>query len=156
VPITSRIASAAGTSLVEVIVATALLATSLVAVAQLFAVAIGSTIASHTTTVTTALAAQKLEQLRSDTGLTRSPSNALEEDTPGHVDYVDAWGSASDERGPPDGARYVRRWSVEPLPADPENTLILQVRVARVGRPASRERLPGEAWLVTVRTKVAP
>jgi len=156
VPITSRIASAAGTSLVEVIVATALLATSLVAVAQLFAVAIGSNIASQRTTVTTALAAQKLEQLRSATALTRSPPGALDEDTPGHVDYVDAWGNASDERDPPDGARYVRRWSAAPLPADPENTLIVQVSVARVGRPASRERLPGEARLVTVKTKGAP
>jgi type II secretory pathway pseudopilin PulG len=156
VSITSRIASTAGISLVEVIVATALLATSIIGVAQLFAVAIGSNIASQTVTCTTVLAAQKLEHLRSDTRLTPSPPRALEEDTPGHVDYVDAWGSVLDERGPPDGARYVRRWSVRPSPADPENTFILQVRVARVGPPASRERLPGEAWLVTVRTKVAP
>jgi len=152
----SRIASAAGTSLVEVIVATALLATSLVTVAQLFAVAIGSNIASQTTTITTTLAAQKLEQLRSANRLTRSSPDALEEDTPGHVEYVDAWGNASDQREPPDSTQYVRRWSVEPLPADPENTLIVQVRVARVGRPASRERLPGEARLVTVKTKVSP
>src|SRR5688572_32582762 len=107
-------------------VATVLFATSLVAVAQLVAMAIRSNIGSHTTTFTTALAAQKLEQLRGDTGLTQSPPNALEEDTPNHVDYVDVWGNAMEGRSPPDGALYVRRWSVEPLPADPANTVVLQ------------------------------
>ena len=67
--ITSRIASTAGTSLVEVIVATALLATSIIGVAQLFAVAIGSNIASQTVTFTTVLAAQTLEQLRQPVNL---------------------------------------------------------------------------------------
>jgi type II secretory pathway pseudopilin PulG len=156
VPITDRLASAEGTSLVEVIVATALLAASLAAVAQLFAVAIASNIASQTATSTTTLAAQKLEQLRTDNALTGSPSGALEEDTPGYVDYVDAWGNASNDRTRPAAALYVRRWSVEPSPADPGNTVILQVRVARTGHPSSRERLPGEVRLVTMRTKVAP
>lgn len=154
--LTSPIASAAGSSLVEVIVATSLVATSLVGVAQLFASAISSNIVSQATTFTTTLAAQKLEQLRSDTGLTRSPPDALEEDTPGYVDYVDASGNASDERRARDRALYVRRWSVEPLPVDPENALILQVHVARIRRAASRDRLPGDARMVMVKAKVPP
>jgi type II secretory pathway pseudopilin PulG len=142
--------------LVEVMVAMALFATSLVAVAQLVATAIGANIGSHTTTFTTALAAQKLEQLRNDSALTSSPPDALEEDTPDYVDYLDASGNAMEGRSPPDAALYVRRWSVEPLPADPANTVVLRVLVGRVGRPASRDRLPGEARLATMRTRVAP
>ena len=155
-PLNSRIASSAGSSLVEVIVATALLATSLVAAAQLAAAAIGSNVASRTTTYTTTLAAQKLEQLRSEGEIAPSPPDVLEEDTPGYVDYVDAWGAALEGGSPPDGAIYVRRWAVEPLLADPANTVVFQVLVARVGRPASRDRLPGEARLITLRTRLGP
>ena len=53
---------------------------------------------------------------------------------------------------------YIRRWSVEPLPTNPNNTLILQVLVflnrdrgdADAGNVA---RLPEEARLVSVKTR---
>jgi hypothetical protein len=156
VAMTSRIASADGTSLVEAIVATALVATSLAGVAQLFGMAIAANTASQTSTFTTALAAQKVEQLRGERVLTPSPPHALDEDTPGYVDYVDTHGNAVDERNAPGGALYVRRWAVEPLPADSANTVVVQVRVVRGGRPVGADRLPGEARLVTVRTRVPP
>jgi hypothetical protein len=156
VSITSDIAAADGTSLVEAIVATALVATSLVGVAQLFGMAIAANTASQTITFTTALAAQKVEQLRGESMLTPSPFRALDEDTPGYVDYVDERGNASDERSAPRGALYVRRWSVEVLPADPDSTVVVQVLVTRAGRPAGVNRLPGEARLVTVRTRMPP
>ncbi len=60
----------------------------------------------------------------------------------------------------PAQAVYVRRWSVEPLPANPNNTVILQVLVtkARNRGPADSEGGPGrrprdEARLITLKTR---
>ena len=59
----------------------------------------------------------------------------------------------------PTATAYVRRWSVEPLPTNPNNTLILQVLVFSVGdRPNSGQgtvldRVRDEARLVTVKTR---
>src|SRR2546423_15347124 len=55
----------AGFSLLEVLVATALLATALVSLAQLFAMSTRSNIGSRNTTYAAVLAQQKLEELRS-------------------------------------------------------------------------------------------
>src|SRR5687767_15654623 len=57
--------SAAGFSLVEVLIATMLLATALVMLAQLFALSTQSNIGARNTTYTAVLAQQKLEELRS-------------------------------------------------------------------------------------------
>jgi hypothetical protein len=60
---------------------------------------------------------------------------------------------------PPLDAAYVRRWSIEPLPTNPNNTLILQVLVFSVGdradggQGAVLERGRDEARLVTVKTR---
>jgi len=56
--------SAAGFSLVEVLIATMLLATALVMLAQLFALSTQSNIGARNTTYTAVLAQQKLEELR--------------------------------------------------------------------------------------------
>ena len=56
---------------------------------------------------------------------------------------------------------FIRRWSVEPLPVNPNNTLILQVLVTkRVDRGVadtvgSVQRLRDEARLMTVKTRKA-
>jgi type II secretory pathway pseudopilin PulG len=179
----SNFSNEGGFSLVEVIVATALLATSLITVAQLFAMGIAGNTSSRNTTYATVLAEQKIEQLRglawgfdsqglpvSDistdtavspetpnggTGLAPSPASALQENTPGYVDFVDQWGNVVEA----DQAAYVRRWSIEPLPTNPNNTLIIQVLVAR-NRPrgigaddGNVARLPEEARVVTVKTR---
>jgi hypothetical protein len=52
----------------------------------------------------------------------------------------------------------VRRWSVEPLPSNPNNTLILQVLVFRNRDRGTADNgagtvLPEEARLVTVKTR---
>jgi len=53
-------------------------------------------------------------------------------------------------------------WSIEPLPANPSNALVLQVLVGRAGGRASPDtgatgvRVPDEARLVSVRTRKAP
>ncbi len=47
----------------------------------------------------------------------------------------------AEARTPPANTVYVRRWSVEPLPTNPNNTLILQVLVFSVGdRPETGTR----------------
>lgn len=168
-------------------VATMLLATALVGTAQLMAVATKGNLAAQRSTYATALAQEKMEQLRglawgfdalglpisdyrtdltvhpagtSGPGLAPSPANALSANTPGYVDYLDRAGtSLGGGPAPPLPAAYVRRWSVEPLPTNPNNTLILQVLVFSVGdRTASGqgvalERGVDEARLVTVKTR---
>ena len=182
--------SSEGFSLAEVMVATALLATALVTLAQLFAVSTRSNLGSRNTTYAAVLAEQKLEELRALTwgfdstglpltdtttntavnpdepdggsGLNPSPVTALQENTNGYVDYVDQWGNKIGRGGvtPPADAIYTRRWSITPLPTNPNNTLVLQVLVTRnFNRGDADEgavaRLPEEARLVTVKTRKA-
>jgi hypothetical protein len=99
------------------------------------------------------LAEQKMEQLRAlkwsdtttdttlarepatgGTGLSPSPEGTLQKNTNGYVDYLDS-GGVQLGGGPaqPDGTAYIRRWSIEPLPAYPIKTLVIQVVVMRVG-----------------------
>ena len=179
--------SESGFTLAEVLVASALLAISLVALAELFAVAAQSNATARAGTFTTILATQKIEQLRglmwgfdslglpiSDTttdtavspeapaggtGLAPSPSNALRDNTNGYVDYLDVNGvQLGGGTVAPAGTAYIRRWTIEPLPADPNNTLVIQVLVTRrrnrgVADLGSVARMPEEARLVTVKTR---
>lgn len=92
-------------------------------------------------------------------GLTPSPENTLAANVDGYVDYVDdnGCGLGGGEDLPP-GATYIRRWLVEPLPNNPNNTLILQVLVTRrVDRGTADDgavaRLPDEARLISVKTR---
>jgi prepilin-type N-terminal cleavage/methylation domain-containing protein len=97
-------------------------------------------------------------------GLNPSPPGTLRTNTPGYVDFLDADGRwVGTGSAPPPNAVYVRRWSIEPLPTNPNNTLILQVVVSRLQRenlaalgPGQRPRLADDAWLVTVKTRKAP
>jgi hypothetical protein len=96
-------------------------------------------------------------------GLNPSPADSLEQNTEGFVDFLDgngAWvGTGST---PPASAVYIRRWSIQPLPTNPNNTLVIQVLVtpvtseaARVSSAFTRTRMAGDALLVTVRTRKA-
>lgn len=179
-----------GFSLVEVTVATALLTMSLVALAQLFAVSVKNNAVARNGTFAAVLAAQKMEQLRglawgfdaaglpvSDTatntavspqtptggtGLAPSPSNSLRANTGGYVDYLDPSGHVlGGGTVIPGNTAFIRRWYIEPLPANPDNTLVLQVLVTRRrergdGDAGSVSRAPEEARLVTVKTRKAP
>jgi type II secretory pathway pseudopilin PulG len=180
--------SAAGFSLVEAMVATGLLATALVTLAQLFATSTRSNMGARSTTYAAVLAAQKIEELRSLTwgfdadglpvtdnatntavnpeqpaggrGLEPSPLTALQENTIGYVDYVDQWGNKVGNGGQmaPGNAVYTRRWSITPLPTNPNNTLIIQVLVTRHKSRGSADagavaRLSEEARLLTVKTR---
>jgi hypothetical protein len=93
-------------------------------------------------------------------GLGASPPNALRENVTGHVDYLDEQGQwIGTGAQPPPRAVFVRRWAVRPLPASPEDTLILQVLVSPLANPAVAGptwtgRPPGSALLATARTRV--
>ena len=168
----------------EVLVAVLILITGAIALASLFCLSIQANRAARVTTVTTVLAQQKIEQLRSlqwsfdplglpltDTttdvsivpfgtggpGLSASPPGTLERSVPGYVDYLGANGNwVGSGATPAKGAVFVRRWSIEPLPADPDNTLILQVVVTRALDRADGDRGSvrlEEARLVSVRTR---
>ncbi len=180
-----------GFSLAETLVATALLATALVGTAQMFALSTRYNLSSRTTTHATVLAQEKMEQLRAlswgidelglpvsdfttnlqndppgddGIGLTPSPLMSLASNTVGYVDFLDPHGVnlVNDGVSVPDGTLYIRRWAVEPLPTNPNNTLVLQVFAFRIGaRPdAGAEslvnRMPHEARLTSVKTRKAP
>ena len=91
-----------------------------------------------------------------------APANALSANVDGYVDYVDRYGhTLGGGVNAPAGAVYVRRWSVEPLPTNPNNTLILQVLVfalndrAADGDGAVLDRVRDETRLVSVKTRKA-
>jgi len=170
-------------------VATLLLATAVVSVAHLFVLATRSNLSAQRQTYASTLAQEKMEQLRglawgyddvglpiSDystdlavdppdpddgVGLAPSPGNALAANVNGYVDYLDRYGrSLGGGETVPVNTVYVRRWSVEPLPTNPNNTLILQVLAFSVGdRPDTDGPVldlgRDEGRLVSVKTRKA-
>jgi type II secretory pathway pseudopilin PulG len=166
-----------GFSLVEVIISIGLLTAVSLGVAQMFGISTRANKVARGQTSTTALAAQKMEQLRSltwgfdldglglplsdttsnisvypptqsGTGLNPSPSDSLDKNTAGYVDFLDANGT------------WVGTGST--APTNPNNTLVLQVLVtpvsnehARVGSQYSRTRMAGDALLTSVKTRKA-
>ncbi len=177
----------AGFSIIEVLVATGLLATALVALAQLFGIATATNQAAKNSTLTMMLAQQKIEQLRAlqytfdrvglpvqDTatdlavypplatggkGLSPSTDNTLQANTDGYVDYLDHYGKTlGGGTVVPGNAAFIRRWSIEPLPTNPNNVIILQVLVTRqrdrgTGNAGSVSRGPEEARLMTIKSR---
>ena len=163
--------SAAGSTLVEALVATLVLTTGLLAMAELVRLAMSSNVRARTSSLATILAAQKLEQLRSltwefdlsgvavsDTGLHASPWS-LQRNTPGFVDHVDAGGFVvGQSTQAPASAVYTRRWSVEPLPGSPEHSVLIQVLVTGTQSRGNADRgsvsrLPGDARLTTIKSR---
>jgi len=130
-----------GSTLVEVLVATLVLVTGVLGVAQLFLIAAATNAAARDTTITTTLAAQKVEQLRS-TDLTEATSL---------IDHVDIWGHVVGiAESPPSNAVYTRRWSIEPLSAD---TVAIRVYVGRSDRTGGSGPLAGETRVLAVRPR---
>ena len=88
-----------------------------------------------------------------------SPSGSLGANTDGWVDYINPNGCVLSGGGsPPQGTMYIRRWSVEPLPTNPNNTLILQVLVTRrVNRGTADQdnvmRMNEEARVMSIKTR---
>jgi hypothetical protein len=96
-------------------------------------------------------------------GLNPSPADALERNTDGFVDFLDGNGQwVGTGSKPPASAVYIRRWSITPLPTNPNNTIVIQVLVtpvaseqARVESAFTRTRMSGDALLITVKTRKA-
>ena len=174
--------------------ATGILATVSLGVAQMFALSTEKNLTAKQQVSTTTMATQKMEQLRgltfsydtsglglpvTDTttnlalctadatggGLNPSPTDSLEENRDKFVDYLDARGTCvGTGTTPPAGAVFTRRWSIQPLPTNPNNTLVLSVLVTPTAREEQRVRTPGttrvrqmqDAMLISVRTRKAP
>jgi prepilin-type N-terminal cleavage/methylation domain-containing protein len=97
-------------------------------------------------------------------GLSPSPTGAgtLGVNSDGYCDFLDGSGRwLAGGATAPAGTMFVRRWSVEPLPTNPNNTIVLQVLVMRYRARAAADagaggaRTPDEARLVSVKTRKA-
>jgi prepilin-type N-terminal cleavage/methylation domain-containing protein len=189
-PARAGAASARGFSLLEVLVATTIMTVGVAGLAQMFVLSTRANTSAKVTTYASVLAQQKMEQLRgltwgfdvlglpmTDTttnvtvvpetavggkGLSPSPESSLGTNTDGYCDFVDKFGKPlGGGTVPPAGTAYIRRWSVEPLPTNPNNTIILQVLVTRstarnnVDTSNATGRAPDEARLVSVKTRKA-
>jgi type II secretory pathway pseudopilin PulG len=182
-------ADARGFSIIEVLMATALMVAAVASLAQLFALSTTRNKSAKNTTFAAVLAQQKMEQLRSltwgfdslglpttdittdttkfpetngGTGLSPSPVNTLQQNVVGYVDYLDAKGQSlgGASANPPTSAVYIRRWMIEPLPTNPNNTIVIQVLVTRHRNRGTADsgsviRLPDEARIISVKTRKA-
>ena len=181
-----RVQDEAGSSLVEALIAALIVTSGVVTMTQLLSAAIASNIAARRSTVAAILAQQKLEQLRAltfgydaaglpatdtatdttrtppapgGTGLQASPAATLQQNTTGFVDHVAGDGRVVGSGVQPSReAVFTRRWSIEPVPASPDSTVVIQVlvtvtsREAGIGSVATSEPY-GEARVLTVRTR---
>lgn len=119
-----------GYSLVEVLVAVAIVAAAVAGLPPLVAMSARANMQSKQTTIAAILAQQKMEQMVVGGGLTQSPADALADDIEGYAEFFDRAGAVL--RGgstPPAGSAYVRRWSVEPLTETANGSWLLQVVV---------------------------
>ena len=152
-----RKGSADGFTLIETLVAVALLAGLAAGLARVVVVARRAVSIGAADSVATMAATQKIEELRSlewsfdsrsgervtDTttnlaqpgsreggvGLRPSPAGAMEAALPGYVDYLDAGGGwIGTGAEPPAGTAYIRRWAVATHESN-QDLLVLQVAV---------------------------
>ncbi len=127
-----------GFTLVEVLVAMALLAVAALGLLELMNISGMALRDARVNTVATFAAESKIAELRADPATYFGGS--LNASQAGYSDFVTSDGSVAGTGSPaPRSAAYLRRWSVSPAPLDPANTLVLQVVATRVGRPSARE-----------------
>ena len=131
-----------GFTLVEVLVASGLVAIALASLVHLFAAATRANVEARDATYGTVLASQKLEELRA------APFPA---DVPGEqVDGLDSRGMPLDTTESPQVA-YFRRVSIDALPANPGNAAVITVGVwSRGAAEATAVRL------ATIKTRKEP
>ena len=174
------VCGAAGAGLLEALVAMALVATVASGAGWLLLWSSRTIRDAGTATLSVTFAQQKLEQLTALTwrfadgvrvsdvstdltweplraggnGLAASPGDSLDRNAAGYFDFVDAGGTwCGSGSTPPAQARFVRRWAIQPVPADPDDTLLLSVLVAPVsdGETHTSRRVV----LQTIRTRAA-
>jgi len=174
-----------GFSLVEVLVAAAMMTLAIVSVAQIAIVAVRTSHAARLTTIAAALASQKAEQLKAltwalddagapvsdvttdtavspeqpmgGTGLLVSAPETLTRSTAGYVDFLDASGRClGSGPGPPSGTAFVRRWSIGGFAAGDGRLLQISVRPIAAMDDSSNLRRPEEARVVAVKIRKSP
>lgn len=135
-----------GFTLIEALVGLAFVSVMTAGLASLMVISTGLIRDAREDTGGSALAIQKIEQLRQSIGagasVPLSPVTSLEADVPGFSDH-------------PDG--YIRRWRVSSPPSGVGATKVVQVRVMTArrfgdlaGDSSVAARLPGEVILTTV------
>jgi prepilin-type N-terminal cleavage/methylation domain-containing protein len=121
-----------GFSLLEVLVATTIVAIAVSALAQLAGIATHTQRHASRSTMAAVLGQEKIEQLLGEDGstLAPSPADALGHDVDGFADFIDATGhTMGGSAAAPPGSTYHRRWSIESLPVSRNGLWILQVLV---------------------------
>ncbi len=106
-------AHARGFTIVEAVVAAAIVITALGSLTQLAVVSRQVTTRSRAQSTAILLAVDKMEELRASFPVV-SPADAVDRDVDGFCDQSGA---------------FTRRWSVQPLPSNPGSAVVLQVRV---------------------------
>ena len=174
-----------GFTLMEVLVAMAVIMVAALGGMQLVSMAIGTIASARTQSLATGLASARIEQLRglqfeydgagirvTDTstdltidppgpggaGLSPSGPSTLDSNVPGYVDFLDGRGQwVGNGASAPPGAALVRRWAVEPIDAGGD-LLALQVLVRSIdgGTVPTGRRAAGETRFVTIRARVRP
>lgn len=151
-----------GFTLIETLVATALIVTAVAGLAHLFAFSVRFTRDSGQFGVALVAAQDKLESLRSarfgydfdgvavtDPAVRVSPPGTLADDTHGYVDWLDERGNILNGL---DGAAYVRRWRITHVFDDDPPAIAIDVCVFRV--PAVHvEPRHADACLATIRVR---
>jgi type II secretory pathway pseudopilin PulG len=157
----SSLYSTRGFTLLETLVATGILITSLAGLAQLFGLSSQFARRAGVSGAALVAAQDKLESLRghafaydsagapvTDAALLPSPSDSLDSNVPPHVDWLDSSGSA---RSNAESAVLVRRWRVSRVDAGTPDAITIEVCVYRAGDDV------GAAWadacLSTIRTR---
>ena len=89
-------------------------------------------------------------------------ANTLTTNTNGYVDYIDRFGAIlGGGTTPPASTVYIRRWSIDPLPTNPNGTIVIQVMVTRslnrglADQTGSTQRLKDEARIMSIKTRKA-
>jgi hypothetical protein len=134
--------------LVEVLAAAGLLASVCVSLPHAFASAVRANLAAADVTWTAVLAAQKVEELRSQP----FPEPGILE----RHDLLGARGHPVD--GPHRSAAYIRTWRMEPFAAAPDQTIVITVVVSPyryVAGNSGEATAAGATRLVTLRTRKA-
>ncbi len=142
-----------GFSLLEAVIAAALVAGAFAALAEMYTLSLAGTAAARGASSAVVMAAQKMEELRQlgwdDVAL--GTGGSVAEDASGYVDYRDQSGAVVGSGGEaPPGALFVRRWSIGPVGADAD-ALMFDVLV----RPLRNIDVK-PARLTTLRTRRTP
>jgi prepilin-type N-terminal cleavage/methylation domain-containing protein len=138
-----------GFSLIEVLIATAVVTVGVAVVAQIVVAASHANRMAAATAVTVLLAAQRMDTLTGTPVSVPSSPNTLSVSTPGYVDYLDATGVSLDASSvvPPPATAYICRWSIALLPGSASGGVVVQVVVL------TWPDFAGQTRLVTVKTR---